>query len=102
MYVGRWGFFAAARLERPGWLNGRTLLATANPGLLVAMGIYASEPGRSGLEMAATLDPGNYRVRLAAARSYGGGEDGRCRHARAARDLYPSARAARRLADRCD
>ena len=76
--------------------------ALRSGGALVAMGIYASEPGRSGLEMAATLDPGNYRVRMAAARSYGGGEDGRCRHARAARDLYPNARAARRLADRCD
>src|SRR5690606_12029246 len=34
-------------------------------GQVAAMGIYASEPGREGLELAARLDPGNLRVRLA-------------------------------------
>lgn len=71
-------------------------------GQWVAMGIYASEPGRARLETAARADPGNLRVRLAAARSYGAREAGRCEHAIAARGLHPQSRAARRLADPCD
>jgi O-antigen ligase len=71
-------------------------------GQLSAMGIFAGEPGRSGLELAATLDPGNYRVRMAAARSYGAREEGRCEHARAAHGLFPNSRAARSLAAPCD
>jgi O-antigen ligase len=76
--------------------------AVRSAGMLGAMAIYASEPGRSGIETAARLDPGNFRVRMAAARSYGRREEGRCRHALAAHGLFPSARSAERLASPCD
>lgn len=71
-------------------------------GQWVAMSIYADEPDRARLELAARADPGNLRVRLAAARNYGVREAGRCEHAVAARGLHPESRAVRRLVDRCD
>jgi hypothetical protein len=71
-------------------------------GQLSAMSVYAGEPGRAGLELAARLDPGNFRVRTAAARSFGRGEERRCHHAVAARDLFPESSSARALARGCD
>ena len=76
--------------------------ALRSAGQLAAMSIYAGEPGRRGLERAAWLDPGNFRVRMAAARSYGAREDGRCSHALAAHGLLPSSRSASRLAAPCE
>jgi len=61
---------------------------------LVAMDMYTTG---SSLTRAATIDPGNYRVQLHLARS---GKH-RCEHARAAHDLYPSARAAAEIARGC-
>ena len=67
---------------------------------LTAMQIYATRGDRASLVQAARIDPGNYRVRLRLARQ-GGGEQ-RCRHARAARALFPNADAAREVARRCN
>lgn len=52
---------------------------------------------RPSLRRAAVIDPGNYRVRMRLAR---GGKE-RCRHALAARALYPNATAARAAARGC-
>lgn len=71
-------------------------------GQLAAMAIYSDDPNRAQLEMASSLDPGNFEVRMATARNYGRGEDGRCEHATAARNLFPNARSSRDLAARCD
>lgn len=81
---------------------GAALSAARGGGQLAAMAIYDGEPGRAGLERAATLDPGNFRVRMAAARDHGAGSPGRCDHARAARELFPHSTAAQRLTRGCD
>ena len=65
---------------------------------LTAMQIYTTRGDRASLAQAARIDPGNYRVRLRLARM---GGRSRCEHARAARDLYPNAEAARAAARRC-
>jgi O-antigen ligase len=95
----------------PSNLSGMLLLTVAllsgagavrGAGQLVAMNIYASQPTIAGLERAATLDPGNYRVHLRIAqRSQGANRDRRCRHAAAAHALYPNARAAQDLRRGC-
>jgi hypothetical protein len=70
---------------------------------LGAMSIYARGGGRESLERAARLDPGSYRIHLRLARGSGRRtRESRCEHARAAHGLYPSAAAAKRLADACD
>jgi hypothetical protein len=70
---------------------------------LVAMSIYAEGGGRESLERAARLDPGSYRIHVRLARGSGRRtRESRCEHARAAHELYPSAAAAKRLADACD
>jgi O-antigen ligase len=66
---------------------------------LVAMGVYATHTGRSWLESAASIDPGNFRIHLRLAR--GGQRAARCEHARAAHDLFPSAETAAALSRRC-
>jgi hypothetical protein len=54
------------------------------------------------LSRAALIDPGGYRAHIRLARSGSGlNRQGRCAHARAARDLYPNAREARNLSDGC-
>ncbi len=66
---------------------------------VVAMSMYA--PGRtSAMAAAARIDPGNYRIRLQLARS-GLRRPARCRHASAARDLFPSAVAAKNVNRSC-
>lgn len=68
----------------------------------VAMGLY--ETGRvPNLQRAASLDPGGYRIRLRLARTLGGRANRaeRCEHARAARDLFPEAAAAKAAARGC-
>jgi O-antigen ligase len=77
--------------------------AAKSSGQLAAMSIYARGGGRESLERAALLDPGSYRIHLRLARGSGRRtRQSRCEHARAAHGLYPSAAAARRLADACD
>ncbi|HEX7243068.1 MAG TPA: O-antigen ligase family protein, partial [Longimicrobiaceae bacterium] len=68
---------------------------------IAAMDLYAGGGGREALERAARLDPGNYRVRLRLARN-SRSTASRCEHALAARELYPSAGAAKRAAAGCD
>lgn len=75
--------------------------AVRSAGQLAAMGLYAADESREALERAAALDPGSYRVHLRLAHRYRDREQ-RCEHALAARDLYPHATAARRLARRCE
>ena len=65
---------------------------------LVAMELYSRGDRRS-LSIASQIDPGNFRVRLRAARNTRGQE--RCRHARAATALFPSSEAAAALARGC-
>lgn len=66
---------------------------------LAAMAIYDGSESSADLRRAAAIDPGNYRLHLRLART--GPRQQRCEHARAAHALFPSARAARNLADRC-
>jgi O-antigen ligase len=69
-----------------------TVVGAARSGAqLVAMSMYGG--GRSALESAAAIDPGNYRIQLRLA--------SRCAHARAAHALYPHAEEARAAARRC-
>jgi len=65
---------------------------------LAAMRVYATRNAPAALERAARIDPGSYRLRLAR----GGNQKQRCKHARAAHALFPSAQAARGLSGRCD
>jgi O-antigen ligase len=58
---------------------------------LMAMDIFSTTSDRASLSRAASIDPGNYRLRLRLARM---GGRARCEHARAAHALFPSARAA--------
>jgi hypothetical protein len=67
---------------------------------LAALRVYATRNAPAALERAARIDPGNYRLRLRLARS--GNQKQRCKHARAAHALFPSAQAARGLSGRCD
>ena len=66
---------------------------------LYSMGVYENSESRRELERASLIDPGNYRLQLRLARS--GKRTQRCKHARAARDLMPSAQAARSAASGC-
>lgn len=68
-------------------------------GQVMAMDLYAVRGDRASLRTAAMLDPGSYRVHLRLAR--GGKRTERCEHAIAARDLYPSSRAAKSSASGC-
>ncbi len=68
-------------------------------GQLGAMALYDFRSGRTDLETAARLDPGNYRVRVRLGQA--GSRAERCEHAVAARDLFPHAALAQRLARRC-
>jgi hypothetical protein len=78
-----------------------SLLGAARSGAqLAAMQIYAGSGSRSDLATAALIDPGSYRVHLRLAQQ--GSRDQRCRHARAARSLFPNAAAAREAARRCN
>lgn len=81
---------------------GASAAAVHSLGSLSAMSIYASDPGPGRLEMAAKLDPGNYRVRIAAARNHRRGSEGRCRHAGDVLRYYPNSASARSLARSCD
>ncbi|HET8656917.1 MAG TPA: O-antigen ligase family protein [Longimicrobiaceae bacterium] len=75
------------------------LAAVHSAGEVGAMAIYSHSHGRTALEKAARLDPGNYRVQLRLSR--GGNRKSRCAHASAAHSLFPHAEAARAAAERC-
>jgi O-antigen ligase len=75
--------------------------AVRSTGQIAAMSIYAGDGGTAALQRAAQLDPGNYRVHLRLARNAPAGSERRCRHAQAAHQLFPEARAARDLAAPC-
>jgi hypothetical protein len=70
---------------------------------LAAMSIFSNSTRTSRLERASALDPGNYRIHLRLAEGYlRRGSCARARlHASAARDLFPSAPAPRRVLSRC-
>jgi O-antigen ligase len=69
--------------------------ATRSASQLFAMEVFTTSSDRASLERAATVDPGNFRLRLRLARS--GKRAQRCEHAEAARALYPLSNAARSL-----
>jgi hypothetical protein len=66
---------------------------------LVVMKAYVAHSDRASLDRASSLDPGNYRLQLRLARM---GGRSRCAHARAARELFPNAAAARAAAAGCE
>ena len=70
---------------------------------LGGMAVFQSSRGYRGLDRAALVDPGSYRIRVRAAES--ALANGNCRqarrHAEAARSLFPRAYAARRVLRRC-
>jgi O-antigen ligase len=70
---------------------------------LAGMWIHAARSDVRWLAAGARIDPGNYDLRARLARSGSGlGRNARCRHARAAHALYPSAREAARLSRSCE
>jgi O-antigen ligase len=70
---------------------------------VVAMSIFSNSTRTSRLERASALDPGNYRIHLRLAEGYQRrGSCSRARaHASAARELFPSAPAPKRVLARC-
>ncbi len=69
---------------------------------LISMGMFATSSDTQALRTAALVDPGNYRARLRLGRSGSGlKREERCKHARAAREMYPNAAAARSAASGC-
>ncbi len=104
-----WDPGMAKPLAWPAWVQPLVLAllvaasgaATArSAGQIGAMYLYVGNGSSASLEQASRLDPGNYRLRLRLAQ-HRGDTGSRCTHARAARDLYPHAVAARRQAQRC-
>jgi O-antigen ligase len=79
------------------------LAVTRSVGQVAAMGVFEASSRSSGVERAATLDPGSYRIHLRLAEAYA--RRGSCKnvriHAGAARALYPSASEPKRLLARC-
>jgi len=79
------------------------LAVTRSVGQIAAMNVFESSGHASGVERAAALDPGSYRIQLRLAEAYA--RRGSCRnvriHASAARALYPNAPEPRRLLARC-
>jgi hypothetical protein len=65
---------------------------------VVAMEIFAAHRDRVSLVRAATIDPGNYRIQMRLAHM---GGRAHCEHARAARALFPNAKAAAEVARGC-
>ena len=79
------------------------LAVTRSVGQVAAMGVVESTTRSSGVERAAALDPGSYRIHLRLAEAYA--RRGSCKnvriHAGAARALYPNASVPKRLLSRC-
>ncbi len=80
------------------------LAVTRSVGQVAAMGVVESSSRSSGVERAAALDPGSYRIHLRLAEAYA--RRGSCKnvrlHAGAARALYPNASEPKRLLARCE
>jgi hypothetical protein len=70
---------------------------------LAAMSLYATSARSTVLERASAMDPGSYRIHVRLAQHYIGRGD--CKHGRvhanAARQLFPSSPAAKRLVASC-
>ena len=79
------------------------LAVTRSVGQVAAMGVFEASSRSSGVERAAALDPGSYRIHLRLAEAYA--RRGSCKnvriHAGAARALYPNAGEPKRLLARC-
>jgi hypothetical protein len=79
------------------------LAVTRSVGQVAAMGVFESSERVSGVERAAVLDPGSYRIHLRLAEAYA--RRGSCKnvriHGSAARALYPNAPEPKRLLSRC-
>jgi O-antigen ligase len=79
------------------------LVVLRSGGQLMAMSVYATSARATVLERASTLDPGSYRIHVRLAQLYIGRGD--CKHARvhasAAKALFPSSPAAKRLVAAC-
>jgi hypothetical protein len=79
------------------------LAVTRSVGQVAAMGVFESSARASGVERAAALDPGSFRIHLRLAEAYA--RRGSCKnvriHASAARALYPNAPEPKRLLARC-
>lgn len=74
--------------------------ASVRSGAQVAAMELHSHAGRASLQLAARVDPANYRIHVALARN--GSARARCAHATAAHRLFPNAASAAQLARRCD
>lgn len=68
---------------------------TRSASQLIGMEVFSTRSDHASLERAASIDPGNFRLRLRLARS--GKRAERCIHAEAARALYPHSSAATNL-----
>jgi O-antigen ligase len=79
------------------------LAVTRSVGQVAAMGVFEASAHASGVERAAALDPGSFRIQLRLAEAYA--RRGSCKnvriHASAARALYPNAPEPKRLLARC-
>jgi O-antigen ligase len=79
------------------------LAVTRSVGQVAAMGVFESSAHASGVERAAALDPGSFRIHVRLAEAYA--RRGSCKnvriHASAARALYPNAPEPKRLLARC-
>ncbi|MEP0546629.1 MAG: O-antigen ligase family protein [Rhodothermales bacterium] len=101
----------APEVRVPGWARATALLvltlgagaaAVQSARQTVAMALYTADETRAGLERAARLDPGNYRVQLRLAQRSRNDREARCHYAQAARDLFPHAAEAARLTRGCE
>ena len=69
---------------------------------LISMGIVSTQESTRAVRTATLIDPGNYRAQLRLGRRGSGlKRETRCRHARAARELFPNAEAARAAVSGC-
>jgi O-antigen ligase len=80
-----------------------TLIVVRSGGQLAAMSLYATSARSAVLERASAMDPGSYRIHVRLAQLYiGRGDCKRGRvHANAAKQLFPSSPAAKRLVASC-
>ncbi len=106
-----WPSEEARELEAGKWSRRAALLVLAglagfaavrSAGQWTAMSIYQADTSREALERAAVLDPGNYRVHLRLAQRSRRNREVRCKHALAARALFPEAAAAQQAARGCE
>jgi O-antigen ligase len=100
--TGRGGMRRLQRAAAAALLVIATAALVRSTGQLAAMQIFDARSDAGALRLAATLDPGNYRLRLRLAQPAAGlPRAERCRHARAAHEQFPHAQQARALHRRC-